>query len=170
MMGGKAPESERDLAKMHSCDYIMNVNPQHPDNRYPNEFTIYSESWRMGGLPIEVWDSLTEDEQTPKLTKWWNPPGRAQFFLNKRAIAYWCQAGYGKENKRNNSRPYIEKLIRKLIDSEGYRVAQFGSDHDFHLFEGSCLYSDYMNSTVKRFNHLSFFEQIQLSLECDVFL
>lgn len=161
--GQEGPESKRDLIKMNSCDFIGEINPQHPDNRYPKEFDIYSESWRMFGLPIEEWNKLTPDEQQPKLFKWWNPLPR--IFGNKKTVAYWCQAGYGRENKRNNSQAYIEKLISCLWN-DGYSVAQFGSENDWNLFENV----DVDDSKFKRLNNLSFFHQIQLTLECDLMI
>lgn len=159
MDGQESWQSERDLAKLKSADYAMDVNPQHPDSRYPQEFCIYSETWRMAGLNYGIWKSLTDDEKQPQLTKWWNPLNK--FPQDRKTIGIWPQAGYSRENKRNPSKQYWVKLINQLQQLK-YDIVQFGAESDWEFSSTDTL------CQVKRFNHLSLFDQIKLSLECNL--
>lgn len=160
--GDERPTSLRDWAMIKSCDIVINPTPEHPDNRYPRERNIYLETFLMAGLTIDNWNELAEDEKIPKLVKWWKPePIKDKDFTS---IAYWPQAGYGKENKRNASYEWRSKLVNGMA-YKGCQVFQFGSLNDDPLF------LDKQGSFVPFIRHcmaLSFFEQIKLSLECDI--
>ncbi len=163
--GQEGIESERDKAKYNSCHLRFEINPQHPDARYPREFNIYSESWRMIGLPIEEWDKLTPEQQRPKLYKWWNcdPLKLRKGYKNRKMIGIWPQAGYSRENKRNPSREYWVNLIGKL--QHWYCIALFGAETDWKMSSNT----DYeIRSHIDNYTHLSFFDQIKLSLDCDL--
>ena len=160
--GQEGWESERDYNKLKSVNYSMEINPQHPDSQYPQKFNIYSETWRMGGLNYEVWESLPEEEKRPKLEKWWNP---VKIETDKKIIGIWAQAGYSIENKRNPSKQYWEKLIKNLI-VEGYEIYQFGSQKDWVFFEDN----KEIKRLIKRCNDLSLFDQIKIALECSICL
>lgn len=159
MDGDEKPESERDFAKMKSCDYCMEINPDHPDFRYPQEFNIYSESWRMGGLAIEQWDKLTEEERRPKLYKWFKPEPR---IIDEKIVALWGFASYGnREQKRNPTKKWYLNLIEKLLDQH-ISIAQFGHPNDPSFIES--------NMGNKRYNHLDFFTQIKMTLSTDLMI
>lgn len=153
--GLEGPESQRDFGFIKSHDIIINGNPDHPDSIYPSQRTIYLETFLMAGLTLEDWNTLTPDEQRPKLYKWWKENPK-----RKNTIAYWPQAGYGVENKRNASLKWRQELVLNLAFN-GFEIWQFGSEKDDIL-------SDNPNIILKRFNNLSFFEQIKLSLECEL--
>jgi ADP-heptose:LPS heptosyltransferase len=156
--GDERPESKRDWDMVNSCNIVINPTPEHPDNIYPSARTIYKESFLMAGLSEDQWNSLNREEQRPKLYKWWKktkaPP---------KTIAYWPQAGYGLENKRNASLEWRKKLIGELSWA-GYRIWQFGAEKDdSYGFDDSSL-------NIQRFNHLSLFEQIKLTLSTDLMI
>jgi len=159
--GQEGPESERDWNLVSSCKIVINPNPPHPDNLYPAEFSIYSETWRMAGLPMSEWDSLTPEQRRPKLVKWWNEEKPESF--GKKIISYWPCAGYGVENKRNASKEWCQDLTNALI-KEGYCVHQYGTprDYSFDILE------DYQN--FRSFKQLSFLEQIKQSLTSDLMI
>jgi ADP-heptose:LPS heptosyltransferase len=164
--GQEGVTSDRDFAKMNSCDIISNVNPQHPAGPYwPNERDIYEETWLMIGLPQSEWNNLTEEEQSPVLEKWFNLPAKK---FEGKTIGIWCQAGYaeGKITERNPSKEYWEKLVFRLIE-EGYKVLQFGSEKDWNLFDESDKKS-LISSSFIRMNSLSFIDQIRYSLTTDL--
>lgn len=163
--GLEGPESERDIAKMKTCDYCMEVNPCHPDNRYPLEFNIYSESWRMAGLNIDVWNLLTEEERRPKLEKWFKPESRP-FNLSKddKIVALWGFASYGnREPKRNPNKEWYYKLALKLIENN-ISIVQFGHPND------PVLFGDLEQESYFRLNHLDIFTQIKITLSTDCML
>jgi ADP-heptose:LPS heptosyltransferase len=155
--GKEGVESKRDYEKMRSATYIMEINPQHPDNLYPRHFNIYSETWRMAGLDIRIWDNMTEEERRPQLKKYWEPV-RKDF--SKKIIGVFCQAGYSAQNARNPSLQYWESLLEPLIQ-QGFFIYQFGGEKDWQLYGGK-------NPSVLRLNGLPFFDQIKEALECDL--
>lgn len=153
--GKEGVESERDFAKMNSCDIISNINPHHPNGElWFNTKDIYEETWLMIGLSKKEWDNLTEEEKTPILSKWFNLPEK---IFQGKTIGLWCQAGYaqGNTSKRNPSKKYWGELIPKLIEN-GYKILQFGSERDWIVHED--------NANFKRLNNLSFLDQIRYSL------
>jgi len=155
--GKEGIESKRDYEKMRSASYIMEINPQHPDDLYPRHFSIYSETWRMASLSMDMWEKLTEEERRPQLKKYW-PSTRKDF--SKKIIGAFIQAGYSAQNVRNPSLHYWESLLEPLI-ARGYFIYQFGGEKDWELFGGK-------NQSVLRLNSLPFFDQIKEALECDL--
>lgn len=159
--GDEKPTSKRDWNMVKSCDIVINPTPEHPDNRYPRERNIYLETFLMAGLTMDNWNELTEDEKIPKLVKWWKEPevkkGERKFI---KTLAYWPQAGYGKENKRNSSLEWRKKFLVELVEYGPFLVHQFGSENDDRLDAGW--------PHVQDCRKLSFFDQIKKSLECDI--
>lgn len=159
--GTEGPESKRDFDFVQSHDIIFNGNPQHPDNVFPGSGTIYSETWRMAGLPIEEWNLLTEEERRPKLYKWWNeelPQERT-----RKVVAYWPGASYGREAKRHSSYQWYDTFLWELRKA-GFIVWQFGhpNDHKPEYLENE---NSFMN-----YNSLPFFEQIKKTLTADLMI
>jgi ADP-heptose:LPS heptosyltransferase len=150
--GNEGPEGS-DFELINNCDLIINVNPQHPDGRFPNDFNIYEETFRMAGFDVKEFHNLTTEEQRPKLNRWF------QTERNKNTIGIWPCAGYGTQNKRNPSREWYSKLIKELL-SQNYTILQFGHPIDYKF--------DFTNSNYKIATNLSFFDQIKLSLSTDL--
>jgi len=146
--GLEGPEKD-DYILINSCDLILNVNPQHPDARYPNDFNIYEETFRMAGFSIEEYNTLSEEEKRPKLVKWFDVK------KHPNAIALFAFAGYNRQPFRNPSIEWYNDLIVEL-NKMGYYVFQFGHDTESHFYNISW-----------RFNNQSYFEQIKMALGCD---
>lgn len=147
---------QRDRDIMGQCDLVINTMPAHPDSRFPNDFNIYEETFRMAGFPIEEYYKLSPEEQRPKLHKWFNIEKAPA-----KTVGFWPCAGYGKENKRNPSWDWYTNLL-VLLDKDGYNLCQFGHPNDFG--------GRYWGTKVKNMNQLPFFDQIKMSLECDLVL
>lgn len=158
--GQEGPESKGDFNMIKSCDIIINPNPPHPDNRYPLEFNIYSESWRMAGLPIEEWNKLTEFERRPRLVKWFKPEPRLYEEAQK-TVALWGFASYGnREPKRNPTVGWYEDLI-ELLHKSKIKVVRFGHPNDP---DPANLYPEDSHTS------LDFFTQIKMTLSTDLML
>ena len=170
-----------DAAIAKTCDIILNTKPPfHSRQDWPNSNCIYRETFFMSGLPLEWYDTLSDEEKRPKLAKWFNVERQPA-----KTIALWPCAGYGNENKRNPSREWYVKLINKLHE-EGYNTIQFGHPKDYNLFNAingqsdapSNIYTfsdtiqkfqtDSWGETFKILNHLPFFDQIKMTLGCDL--
>ena len=96
--GEETMESNRDWNEFYSNDHQLDINPNHPDSRYPKEFNIFSESFRMAGFSEQQWAELTPEEQIPKLVKWWQPVKRP--FGDKKTIFFTGMPNFGRESKR----------------------------------------------------------------------
>lgn len=141
-----------DYAEMAKCDIVINTMPPHESHSshdWPQNFNIYEETWIMAGLPLEEYHKLPPEEQRPKLVKWFNVEP------SPKTIALWPCAGYGVENKRNPSQSWYKTLV-EYLNTAGYRVLQFGHPRDFTV-DGS-----------QDMRHLGFFEQIKMSVGCDL--
>jgi hypothetical protein len=167
--GEEGPQSKRDFDFINSHDIILNGNPSHLDNRYPQEFTIYSESWRMGGLDIKDWNKLTEEERRPKLEKWFKPESRP--INSGKIVSLWGFASYGnREQKRNPTKKWYEELVSKLIN-QNIHVVQFGHPNDPVLFDNwDWSEGSPQSFYYHRLNHLDFFTQIKTTLSTDCML
>lgn len=145
---GMGPK-DRELAAQ--CQIVFDVMPNHPfEQDWPNYRDIYQETFIMAGLPPEEYHKLPPEEQRPKLVKWFNVEPLPKH------IAIWPCAGYGVENKRNPSQAWYKVLV-KMLNEVGFKVIQFGHPRDFAL-EGA----------AQDMRHLSFFDQIKMSLGCDL--
>lgn len=140
-----------DIAIFNECDLRFNVMPNHPlEQDWPNYRNIYEETAVMSGFTMEQYNLLTEDEKRPRLVKWFNIEKQ-----QPKTIALWPCAGYGNENTRNPSKKWYEGLIH-ILSFLNYNVIQFGHPNDFHI----------NNAIDKR--ALPFFDQIKMSLGCDL--
>ncbi len=147
----------KDIAIAETCDIKFNTMPDHPEGMiWPNKRSIYEESWIMAGLPLSEFHALTPEEQRPKLVKWFEVEKQTP-----KTVAVWPCAGYGIENKRNASQAWYEGLFSKL-HADGYIIYQFGHPRDY-TFEGM-----WSGPTFRDFRKLPFFDQIKLSLGCDL--
>lgn len=150
----------KDIEIAKTCDVFFNTMPPHPmEQDWPNYRNIYEETWVMAGLPLAEYHKMTPEEQRPKLYKWFNVEKR-----KPKTIAIWPCAGYGNENKRNPSKEWYNKLIEEL-NHNGYHVLIFGHPKDYSFREYLFLGSDYYFAVE---NHLPFFDQIKMTLGCDL--
>jgi len=157
---GMGPK-DTEIAK--GCDVVFNVMPQHPlQQDWPNYRNIYEETWVMAGLPMEYYNSLTAEEKRPKLYKWFDIEKQP-----KKTIALWPCAGYGRENTRNPSEKWYLSLIT-LLSKEGYNVIQFGHPNDYNFNKTINAQKEWFKINFNCFNGLPFFEQIKMSLGCDL--
>lgn len=164
-------ESENDINIANKCNIIFNVTPEHPDgppgatqyiNGYScksfwwNYFNAYQETIRMAGIDLNHFNSiLTPEERNPKLTQW--------FDVNKEenTIAIWCMAGYGTQPKRSPKKEWWDTIILQLL--KDYKIIRFG-----HPNEPSLNENIEKSDRFKDLRSLSFFDQIKLSIGCEV--
>jgi ADP-heptose:LPS heptosyltransferase len=146
-----------DYEVMKTCDLVINTMPPHFDDRFPNDFDIYEETFRMSGLPIEEFWAMTEEEKRPKLVKWFDTEN-----LGSKTLAFFACAGYGANgwSSRNPTKGWYEKLLPKLY-AEGYTVYQFGHPLDY-TFESHPQHVDC--------RQLVFFDQIKKALGTSIAL
>lgn len=161
--GEEKLESKRDFSEYNKNTFKLNINPSHPDNKYPRERTIYLESFLMAEFSEKEWAQLTPEEQIPKLVKWWQPVKRP--FGDKKTIFFTGMPNFGRESKRWVSKRYLEDLVERLIGL-GYCVIQSGGEQDQSWFD-TIEDSPINNNNYKRVNELSFFDQIKIVNECD---
>lgn len=154
--------AEKDINLAQSCDIYIDVTPSHPDgipcvnSFWWNEYNLCEETFRMTGLNVEKYRKMPEEFKNPRLERWFN------ISPNKKTIGIWPFAAYGKEPMRSPTKEWWEYLIPKLLDL-GYTPYIFGHPNEPTIFE-----SDYRKSFIYDYRRLSFFEQIKLSLECDL--
>lgn len=151
----------RDIEIAKSCDIVFNTMPSHPngDVEWANIRDVYHETALMAGLSEEDYASISPEDKRPKLVKWFETERKT------RAIAVWPFAGYGniqKGRSRNPSYFWYCELVKRL-SLEGYTVYQCGHNNDFYK-EGGAITGAI---DVRR---LSFFEQIQFTLGCDLMI
>lgn len=166
---------ENDAALAKECDIIINTKPpHHSQHDWPNYKNIFEETFWMTGLPMELYNKLSDDEKVPKLVKWFNvekqPP---------KTIALWPCAGYGMDARRNPSQKWYHELIWQL-GLEGYKIIQFGHPKDYEFKNEIKKRKSFAEEFKMEFglptpsrdfeclNHLPFFDQIKLSLGCDL--
>lgn len=158
---GEEGMGPRDIEIAKSCDVVFNLMPQHPEgDSWPNKRSIFEETWVMAGLPLEEYKNLPPEEQRPKLVKWFSCPP-----MGRKTIGIWPCAGYGIQPKRSPPEGWYRKLTRGLLD-RGYNVFQFGHPLDFCIARDDDTGSE--KSIFISYNTLSFFEQIKISLGCDL--
>lgn len=151
----------RDIEIISSCHIRVNTMPQHPegDRDWPNKRDIYHETALMAGLSNEEYATLSAEEKRPVLTKWFKTERK------QRSIAFWPCAAYGIKQQwhsRHPSRNWSNSLANILI-KDGYKVFQCGHPNDYSE-EGGAL------DGAEDVRKLSFFEQIQLTLGCDLMI
>lgn len=156
-------ETQRDFNIALSCDIVYNVTPEHPDGTpgincfWWNKYNCVEETWRMTGTDISFYHQMPPEFKKPKLEKW--------FPIEKydKTIAVWCMAGYGNEPKRSPSKTWWEGLLKRLL-SDNWNIIRLGHPKEPDFFE----YPTYNNHLFKDLRKLSFFEQIQISLGCNL--
>jgi hypothetical protein len=142
---------------MKTCDLVLNTMPPHPDDRFPNDFDIYEETFRMSGLPIEEFWAMTEEEKRPKLVKWFDTEN-----LGPKTLAFFACAGYGANGwaSRNPTKQWYEKLLPMLY-AEGFTIYQFGHPLDYTF----APHSQHVDC-----RSLPFFDQVKKSLGTSIAL
>ena len=139
------------------CDFVFDPLPQHPTgDGWVNDsgIDIYSETFRMSGLPLSEYAILSTEERCPRLYPWW--PIKRQ----PKTVALWPAAHQGVKQKRYPAFEWYSELVTRL-GKEGYRVLQFGHPDDF---KGRSL----TGSSLHDMRYASFLEQVQMSVGCDV--
>lgn len=148
----------RDIEIAKTCDIVFDTMPQHPEGDiWPNRRNLWEETWVMAGLPLSEYHALPPDEQRSHLVQWFEVEKQPA-----KTVALWPCAGYGIENKRNPSRDWYVKLLNQL-HAEGCIIYQFGhpKDYTFDLWSGP---------TYRDFRRLALFDQIKLTLGCDLMI
>lgn len=144
-----------ELAKF--TDMVFDPAPQHPTgDGWVNEegINIYSETFRMAGLPLHLYRSLLLEDQIPRLYPWF----KTEF--HPKSIAIWPGARQGeKENRRVPPHSWWLDLSIRL-GQEGYVVYHCGHPNEF---AGHCPLGDDVR-------HKSFMDLIALSLGCDAII
>ncbi len=154
----------RDHEIMKGCDMVINTMPSHPfGENWPNYRNFYEETFVMSGLDLDLYRALPEDEKLPKLYKWFRDEPRVH---DRKTVALWGFAGYGKEPRRSASPDWYAKLATRL-NQEGVHVVQFG-----HFNDPKIIVEDKSGNLeyLPRLNEKDFFEQIRTTLSCDFVL
>jgi len=154
---------QKDEEEMRKCDVRFNTTPPfHSSADWPNNYNIYEETALMAGFTLEQYNTLTDEEKRPKLIKWFNVEKQ-----RPKTIALWPCAGYGNENKRNPSELFYLALIGGL-SLYGYKIIQFGHPKDYNLQSLVNVCDQHVKDNFSVINHLSFFDQIKMTLGCDL--
>ena len=142
----------KDIELAKQCDFVFNTTPQHPFGEYWHDHrNMLQETWVMAGIDLKEFEALTEEEKTPSLTKWFNTNRESN------VIAVHCFAGYGRDNHRSPNKEWWAELIESLT-KQGFKVIRLGHPKEPELTN----YND--------LRHLSFLEQIQIALGCDMYI
>jgi ADP-heptose:LPS heptosyltransferase len=157
--------SKEDIVERDKHDIILNVSPPVRDQYWFNKMSCLDQVFRMAEFD-DYKDIMTEEELEPNLIKWWIDPSSQNNLKNhaystfespseKRGgnIAIWPFAHYHDVLNRSPSSNWWEALYYKLKGK--YEFHQFGWISEPSIFD-------------HRHNEKSFFEQIKLSLECDI--
>ena len=150
---------EEDLEIMKSCDIVFNCSPESLPPFWWNfdGLNLVHATWIMAGLRLDDYFTQPEEDKTPKLYRWWDRKPMS----GDKNIALWPIASYsGGDMNRNPSLDQWEKIISELL-KDGYNIHQFGWHENPTLSEAEG-YQDH--------SKLSFIEQIQKSLDCDMVL
>lgn len=154
----------RDEAIAATCHVRFNVMPQHPDGdrNWADRYTIWEETWRMAGLPIEEYRALSAYDQRCHLTQWFPVERRPK------TVALWPASNYGVQQgwqSRYPSREWMQTLVNRL-SLEEYRVVQCGHPNDY-ANEGA---GGPLMFTAYSAQEWPFMDQIALSLGCDAII
>jgi ADP-heptose:LPS heptosyltransferase len=156
-------ESNKDIDVAKQCNVVFDITPQHPDGTpcidcfWWNDYSLCEETFRMAGLNVDDYRRMPDDLKKPRLEKWFN------YNTHKKTIGIWGFAGYSENNNftRNPSPKWWREMIEIILSETDYKIFQFGSEKepDFSLIN---------NDRVTRYNALSFFDQVKMSLGCDI--
>jgi len=142
----------KDIELAKQCDFVFNTTPQHPFGEcWHDHRNMLQETWVMAGIDLKEFEALTEEEKTPSLTKWFNTNRESN------TIAVHCFAGYGRDNHRSPNKEWWAELIESLT-KQGFKVIRLGHPKEPELTKCNDL------------RHLSFLEQIQIALGCDMYI
>jgi len=142
----------KDIELAKQCDFVFNTTPQHPFGEcWHDHRNMLQETWVMAGIDLKEFEALTEEEKTPSLTKWFNTNRESN------TITVHCFAGYGRDNHRSPSKEWWAELI-ELLTKQGFKVIRLGHPKEPELTKCNDL------------RHLSFLEQIQIALGCDMYI
>jgi len=155
----------RDEAIAATCHIRFNVMPQHPDGdrNWANDYSVWEESWRMAGLPLQEYHSLSLHDQRPHLSQWFEAPKQSP-----KTLALWPASNYGVKQEwhsRYPSRAWMLSLVKRL-ELEGYQVIQCGHPNDY-LHEGGALANE---TAAQDARFIPFMDQVKLSLGCDAII
>lgn len=159
----------RDIAIAETCHIRFNVMPEHPDGdrNWASRYTIWEETWRMAGLPIEEYRAMSAHDQRCHLTQWFPVERRPK------AVAIWPASNYGVKQEWQSRYPsyqWMETLVKRLL-AEGYTVYQCGHPNDYRgERNGGKLSVDHQPNTFWETRTLPFMDQIALSLGCDAII
>jgi len=153
-----------DIKLAKSCEAFINPFPSHPEgnnvgvsNFWYNKYSLFEETVRMASIDPNHFNSiLTEDEKKPQLEQWFD------IKPIKNTIAVWCMAGYGTQPKRSPTKQWWNNTVDYLL--QGYNVIRLGHPAEPNLSQE--MEDEGFGYEDKR--HLSFFEQIKLSLSVDI--
>jgi ADP-heptose:LPS heptosyltransferase len=142
----------KDIALSKECDFVFNTTPQHPFGEYWHDHrNMLEETWIMAGIRLSEFDNLTEEQRIPSLVKWFNTDK-----INK-SIAIHCFAGYGRDNHRSPNQEWWQELINCLL-KEGFKIIRLGHPREPNI------------DGCEDLRNLSFFEQVQISLGCTLYI
>ena len=150
---GGEPFNGKDLAYAKSCDVTTTLGKwKHSKSNWYDEIDVVEETAYMAGVH-DLTTVLTEEEMVPKLYKW--------FKVNKnpKTISIWGYAG-----RYNNLRSPSEKWWDTTVDyliKNGYTIYDFGMSTQPKIYKKN-------HPKVISYRHLSFMEQVKLSLNADV--
>lgn len=148
---------QNDKALHSQCDIGLNVRPQHKEYDWYNYRHMVLETWTMAGLKEEDYNSLSDFDKQPYLVRWWNKKP-----ANK-TIAVHCFAGYGRDNQRNPTQNYWEYLIDELTKL-GFTIIRLGHSREPNFLRNNS------NSHYFDLRKFSFIEQIQMALDCNLYI
>lgn len=159
---------DHEIAK--TCHVVFNVMPQHPDGNdhtWVNQYNIWEETWRMTGLPLSEYASLSDYDKRAHLVQWFSADKQPN-----KTLCIWPSSNYGvKQNwhSRFPSYRWTKDLCNRLA-SEGWSIFQCGHPNDYKN-EGSGNGSLLGESNgVQDIRHLDLFSQFRISLGCDLIL
>lgn len=143
-----------DIKMAESCELKVDCFPSHPfEQDWYNYRNIYEETWIMAGIGLGGYHNLESSLQKPKLYPYFDT------VRDKKSIAIWPFAGYGRDNERSPSEVWWKSAMADLVKM-GYRIFHFGHFDEYN-FEGDFAPQDYVNLT-----QWNFFDQIKASLKC----
>lgn len=140
---------ERDHEIMSQCDIVIDVSPQHPlEYDWYNYRTCVEETALMAGFSPNDFSGLK-----PKLIQYWKDDD----LINKNTIVIWPFAGYGQGILRSPSLEWWKSIVQILV--KNYNIIHCGVDIEPTITE---------HPNYKKVTNLSFFEQIKVSLSCNM--
>ncbi len=150
--------TEEEWGNESKYDLIIDCFPKHPrEQDWYNYRDCISESILMcGERYYEVFKTLPEDQQKPKLNRWWDNGE-----INKKTIAIHTTAGYSQGKNRSPSYNWWFELVNQL--KLNFEVKQFGHPNDERI-------GDSLMNEVEDYRNLSLFSQVQEAVKCEYYI